>query len=133
MSDNITIFGPKVPLGLVLATLLVGAVVTLILWTALTKKGDAIVPPSVKLKCYRIQMIPNSMTKDKLQTQLIEYIQRSEAQNLDYLKLTLARSSSEHHTATLMLYKPLKILGYSFDTNFIGITPLFEGNNSVVE
>ncbi|KAJ8063431.1 hypothetical protein OCU04_008650 [Sclerotinia nivalis] len=82
-----------------------------------------------KLKCFRIRGIPIQTTEESLEKELMEYlpIYKSDC------SITLARSSSSISMATLNSFQTLNNLLYTVDDDFLGITPLFEGNKASVD
>lgn len=113
------------------AALLVGALLTLVLWTPASRHRTR--PSPAKAKCYRVQEIPIATTKADLLRRLAECLPGSGAHDAAGLRLTLAKSSNEYQTATFVSSVRPKSLGYPIDSSFIGITSLFEGDNATVE
>ncbi|EDN97566.1 hypothetical protein SS1G_12418 [Sclerotinia sclerotiorum 1980 UF-70] len=96
------------------------------------KETTKINPRPKKLKCFRIQGIPIGKTKESLEKELRDSLPMYKSD----CYLTLANSSSSKSMATLNSFEnPGKFLPtyYTVDDNFLGITPLFEGDNASVE
>lgn len=132
MHRNSTAVGPVDVGGLaypVGAALFLGGLAILVLWTTGSRRRAR---PSLAVtpKCYRVQEIPIEITEDELRRRLAECLPGHDASSL---RLTLARSSAEHRTATLVSPEPPKSLGYPVDSLFLGITPLCEKDNAAVE
>lgn len=96
------------------------------------KETTKINPRPKKLKCFRIQGIPIGKTKESLEKELRDSLPMYKPD----CYLTLANSSSSKSMATLNSFEnPGKFLPtyYTVDDNFLGITPLFEGDNASVD
>ncbi|CAH0048258.1 unnamed protein product [Clonostachys solani] len=83
-----------------------------------------------KPKCFRIEEIPTAVTEEKLQRQLAPTVDGQESSNLH---LTLARSFGKYQTATFMSTGIPRNLEYPFDSEFIGVTPLFEPKDAEID
>jgi hypothetical protein len=81
-------------------------------------------------ECYRVREIPIETTEDELLRRL-ECLPGVGAH--DAARLTLAPWSAKYLTATLVSSVCPESLGYPVDSSFIGITPLFEGDDAAVE
>ena len=120
-------------------TLLLGLTVALVLWRIHLRrlKAQVISRSSPKLKIRRIREIPDNITKDELQRRLEECLPNSSFalhdRETDNMRLTFARSSSRFCMATMTSYKAPERFQYPVDTDFIGVTPLFESSNADVE
>ncbi|SPO04568.1 related to ankyrin [Cephalotrichum gorgonifer] len=94
-------------------------------------------PPSPaeqkKEKCYRVEEIPIKTTRDELVDQLARCLPGPDTQDAASLRLTLARSSAEYYTATLVSSERPVGLKYPIDSTFIGITPLFDADDAAVD
>lgn len=89
-----------------------------------------------KPKCYRLREIPITISKADLLQQLDGLLRGhgSRGADVDNFRLTMAPSSAKYCMATLVLPQPpLKDFVYRVDEELIGITPIYEGNNAVVE
>lgn len=81
-------------------------------------------------KCFRLEEIPITVTEEELQRQLALSLDGQESSSLH---LTLARSFGEYQTATFMSTSIPRNLEYPVDSEFIGVTPLFEPEDAVIE
>uniref|UniRef100_A0A8H7TTK4 DUF676 domain-containing protein n=1 Tax=Bionectria ochroleuca TaxID=29856 RepID=A0A8H7TTK4_BIOOC len=80
-------------------------------------------------KCFRLE-IPITVTEEELQRQLALSLDGQESSSLH---LTLARSFGEYQTATFMSTSIPRNLEYPVDSEFIGVTPLLEPEDAVID
>ena len=98
--------------------------------------GDKLSINPAKPKCYRLREIPIAISKTDLLQNLYGFLRGHGSGDpvADDLRLTLAPSSAKHCMATLVLPQPPpKDFVYRVDDELIGITPIYEGDNAVVE
>ncbi|CAH0053594.1 unnamed protein product [Clonostachys solani] len=88
-------------------------------------------PESViaKPKCYRIQMIPSATTEDQVKKMINDNLPTP----LDGLRITLAPSPPRWLTSTVVLREALKTFEHPVDDDFIGITPFYGNELSMVD
>ncbi|KAM0313967.1 hypothetical protein ACHAO8_005074 [Botrytis cinerea] len=91
-------------------------------------KTTKINPLPKKLKCFRIRGIPIETTKKSLEEELMRCLPTYGSD----CSITLARSSSTRLMATLNSFET-PTLPYTIDHDFLGVTPLFEGDESFVD
>ncbi|TEY28543.1 hypothetical protein BOTCAL_1016g00020 [Botryotinia calthae] len=91
-------------------------------------KTTKINPLPKKLKCFRIRGIPIGTTKESLEEELMRCLPTYESD----CSITLARSSSATLIATLNSFETPN-LPYTIDHDFLGVTPLFEGDEPLVD
>ena len=91
-------------------------------------KTTKINPLPKKLKCFRIRGLPIETTKKSLEEELMRCLPTYGSD----CSITLARSSSTRLMATLNSFETPN-LSYTIDHDFLGVTPLFEGDESFVE
>lgn len=126
----------------IVVTLLLGLIAGLVLWRINLRRLTQVasrqsIPQSApKLKSRRIRDIQEATTIDELRHQLglcPPKLSPKLHDREDNLRLTFARSSSRFYMATMTSYETPKDLAYPTDTDFIGITPLFESSDADVE
>jgi hypothetical protein len=120
-------------LFIVLAFLSVWITAQLRWYTASRRPQEA-----AKLKCRRIRDIPITTTEESLRSQPRESLGDSTSYGPqtgegDPLCLTLARSSPGYRMATITSHIYPTNTAYPVDTDFIGVTPLFESDDTDVE
>ncbi|KAM0127106.1 hypothetical protein ACHAO1_009690, partial [Botrytis cinerea] len=91
-------------------------------------KTTKINPLPKKLKCFRIRGLPIETTKKSLEEELMRCLPTYGSD----CSITLARSSSTRLMATLNSFETPN-LSYTIDHDFLGVTPLFEGDESFVD
>ncbi|KAM0129068.1 hypothetical protein ACHAP3_008021 [Botrytis cinerea] len=91
-------------------------------------KTTKINPLPKKLKCFRIRGLPIETTKKSLEEELMRCLPTYGSD----CSITLARSSSTRLMATLNSFEPPN-LPYTIDHDFLGVTPLFEGDEPFVD
>ncbi|KAF7915832.1 uncharacterized protein EAE98_010912 [Botrytis deweyae] len=85
-------------------------------------------PLPKKLKCFRIRGVPIGTTKESLEEELMKCLPTYGSG----CSITLARSSSTRLMATLNSFETPN-LPYTIDHDFLGVTPLFEGDEPFVD
>lgn len=90
--------------------------------------------PQPRSRCYRILGISSDTSREALQQDIASVCSLNSAASL---RLTLARSSQIFSTATITvpegIYAKLPAQKYATDSTFLGITPLHDGQDSVIE
>ncbi|VUC34820.1 unnamed protein product [Clonostachys rosea] len=127
-SDAATSMAYLYPAFTTIVILVLGLLLPSLALRSSSRKRSRATPPAPK--CYRIQQIPVSVKEDELLHQLGYPSTKQPAASLP---LTLARSFGQYRTATFVSTNTPKNLEYPIDTNFVGITPLYETKDATVD
>ena len=96
--------------------------------------------PLAKARTWRLTQIPLSVTKKELRNQFEELINKNlsagSKKRTSILQLDIAPSTRGYACATITVRGPLPKVtkqGYHIDDTFLGITPLYNGDNASVD
>ncbi|KAK2591873.1 hypothetical protein QQS21_010424 [Conoideocrella luteorostrata] len=83
--------------------------------------------------CYRVREIPANTTKADFLDRFNNHLKISGSEAKTDMRLTFACSSSKLRVATFISHEKPPNLGYLVDTGFLGVTPLSEADDAVVD